>query len=416
MSEEVAKRILDGRSWSAFCRALEEAGQAVLRPETPNTAFDRAEGFRYLTRLLRAGLESQLEFSDPRRPGFYQLSNETLKIGNDNPDNIYWNASVSGRHEYRIRGTRGNARLLCFASKGGSYATDGTMQPTGELHERELVVDADGRYEILVSCKRQPGNWLPMRPETTSLVVRQTFDDRRRGRAGAASRSSASTRASSRPLDPAALEAALLRAVGFVRGTANLFVDWMRDFGAHVNQLPPNDQLDVSARRRRLQHLLLQQPLAPRARPGAADRAAPHPALRRLELPALELLDGVARLPPPAHPHQPAPGGARAGRPRAHRRGASRPRPALPQLADHGRAPRGRHAVPLDRRGRAPGGRRASCVSRSWQAWRSQARSEAQPSEVQRNDPARYGFKWRARYSAKSRASCASVMPNSASV
>jgi hypothetical protein len=242
MSEESAKRILDGRSWSAFCHALEEAGQAVLRPETPNTAFDRAEGLRYLTRLLRAGLESQLEFADPCRPGFYQLSNETVKIGNDNPDNIYWNATVSGRHEYRIRGTRGNARLLCFASKGGSYATDGTMQPTGELHEKELEVDADGRYEIRVSCARQPGNWLPMRPETTSIVVRQTFDDRRTAEPARLAIECLDPGALA-PLDPAALEAALLRAVGFVRGTANMFVDWMRDFGAHVNQLPPNDQL-----------------------------------------------------------------------------------------------------------------------------------------------------------------------------
>ena len=115
---EALERIVDGRSWSAFCRALEQAGQAVLRSGTPATPFDRAEGFRYLTRLLRAGLESQLEHADPRQPGFFQLSNETIKIGNDNPDNVYWNAHISGRHEYRITGTRGDARLLGVRDQG----------------------------------------------------------------------------------------------------------------------------------------------------------------------------------------------------------------------------------------------------------------------------------------------------------
>ena len=242
MSEaDALARLVDGRAWSAFCRALEEAGQAVLREGTPTDAFDRAEGFRYLTRLLRAGLESQLEFSDPQHPGFFQLSHETLKIGNDNPDNVYWNANVSGRHEYRITGTRGGAPLLAFATKGGSYATDGTMRPTGELHERDLRVGPDGRFEILVSCAQRPGNWLPMTPETTSLVVRQTFADRRREEPARLAIECLDAKASP-SLDPAALADRLLGAVGFVRGTANLFVDWMRSYVKHENQLPADDQ------------------------------------------------------------------------------------------------------------------------------------------------------------------------------
>ena len=43
-------------------------------------------------------------------------------------------------------------------------------------------------------------------------------------------------------LRPEALEPALLRAVAFVKGTANLFVDWMRDYARHENALPPDDQ------------------------------------------------------------------------------------------------------------------------------------------------------------------------------
>ncbi len=51
-------RIVDGTAWRDFSRALERAGDAILQPGTPATVFDRAEGLRYLTRLLRAGLDS----------------------------------------------------------------------------------------------------------------------------------------------------------------------------------------------------------------------------------------------------------------------------------------------------------------------------------------------------------------------
>jgi len=238
---DAEQRILDGSAWRDFCRALERAGDAVLRPETPDDAFDRAEGFRYLTRLLRAGLESQLEFADPRFPGFFQLANETIKIGNDNPDNIYRNANVSGRHRYRIRGTRGDAPYLSFGTKGGGYESDGTMTPTGQLDGDALELAADGSFEVVLSSEPAAGNWLPMLPHTTQLVVRETFTDRatqQPARLAIVRDGPAEDDA----LDPATLEAALQRAVAFVSGTANLFVDWMAAYAAHPNALPPDDQ------------------------------------------------------------------------------------------------------------------------------------------------------------------------------
>ena len=72
---------MDGSPWAAFCAALARAGEQITRPEAPGDPVTRAEGLRYLTRLLRGGLESCVEFGDPRFPAFYSLSHETLKIG-----------------------------------------------------------------------------------------------------------------------------------------------------------------------------------------------------------------------------------------------------------------------------------------------------------------------------------------------
>jgi hypothetical protein len=248
-TSERVRRLADGTAWREFCRALERTGLALLREGAPDDPLQRAEGLRYLTRLLRAGLESQLEYGDPRFPGFFQLSHETVKIGNDNPDNLYLNSNVSGAYEYRIRGTRGSVPYLSFGTKAGGYERDGTLAPTGHLHGRDLAVRPDGSFEIAVSCERGPGNWLPMRPETTQLIVRMTFHDREREeparlrieRVGAEGAPRAGAEGAPR-LDPETVEERLLRAVAFADRTANLFVDWMDLYAAHENALPSDDQ------------------------------------------------------------------------------------------------------------------------------------------------------------------------------
>src|SRR5262249_38713817 len=162
-------------------------------------------------------------------------------IGNDNPDNIYLNSNVSGLYEYRITGTRGTMPYLSFGTKSGGYERDGTMVPTGKLDGRDLVLGPNGELEIIASAKKQPGNWLPMKPETTSLIVRMTFHDREKeipaklkieriGGEGAPA------------IDPETFEDALQRSLSFVNRTAKLFVDWMNAYSAHENGLPSDDQ------------------------------------------------------------------------------------------------------------------------------------------------------------------------------
>ena len=241
MSTAAERRISDGTAWRDFCRALERAGDAILREETPSDPFHRAQGLRYLTRLLRAGLESHVESSDPCYPRFYQLANDTIKIGNDNPDNVYHNANVDGAHDYRIRGQRGTVPYLTFITYGGGYEKDGTMLPTGQLDLADIECEPDGSFEIVVSQEKQPRNWLPLKPSSSTMVVRQTFHDRSR-EVPASYTIECIEPDRTDTLQVEAIEPALQRAAAFVEGTANLFVDWMERFATHTNELPPNDQ------------------------------------------------------------------------------------------------------------------------------------------------------------------------------
>lgn len=249
MSErDSERRILDGSAWSEFCRALERAGEVVLRPGSPLDPFDRAEGFRYLSRLARVALESHIEFADPLFPVLRRPAHETVKIGADNPDNHYQSAAISGAHEYRIRGTRGTVHYLGFGTYAGSYGTSGRRGQTGYLDAREMRIEPDGSFEIVLSCREpRSTNWLRMEPDTSSLIVRQTFRDRANERIAELHIERIGAADKPAPLTPAFLDRGLQAAAAYVHGTASLFADWAEGFAKRKNELPRFDAAVAAA-------------------------------------------------------------------------------------------------------------------------------------------------------------------------
>jgi len=241
MSDTDLELLRSGELWTRFCDDLKAAGQQVLADGAPTDDLTRAEGFRYLTRLLRLSLEKNIEYNDPGFPQFYSLSHETAKIGNDNPDNFYQNCAVDGSLDYRIRGNAGSVSYLSIESKAGSFAGEGDMAPTGHVELAELDVDAQGNFELIVSAREHSGNWLPMSAASDNILVRQTFRDRRREKK-AELQIECLNPAGSDDLSPEEFSASLSSVVPFITGTAGLFRQWMGVFAQHINELPPNDQ------------------------------------------------------------------------------------------------------------------------------------------------------------------------------
>ena len=62
------QRVVSGAAWDEFCDTLKAAGAAMLAPGAPRDPFNQAEGYRYLARLARAGLENYLECADVEVP------------------------------------------------------------------------------------------------------------------------------------------------------------------------------------------------------------------------------------------------------------------------------------------------------------------------------------------------------------
>ncbi len=177
--DEITEKVVDGTAWREFCDLLADAGEAILAEGNPTDPLDRAEGFRMLTRLLRGALESKLEYGRASQPTLVCTCHETIKIVGENPDNHYLGASLDGKYDYRIRGTRGEAKWISFNLFSGAGFGGGGPGTGATMHEEQMHIEPDGSFEVVISQHEQPGNWLRSESATRSIAIRQTFVDRR---------------------------------------------------------------------------------------------------------------------------------------------------------------------------------------------------------------------------------------------
>lgn len=172
-------RIMEGTAWETLCATLLRASQRVMGDGVPDSPREGAEGFRYLTRFLAAGIVSCVSHDDPDYPVFGRMIDYTMPWGLDNPDCLYLYAPLRGGAEYRIWGNLGSANHIDFQVNFGHYAngdisTWGTIASGGGM---DLETDADGRLELCVGGEERGGNWLPSREDAEFMLVRQYFDD-----------------------------------------------------------------------------------------------------------------------------------------------------------------------------------------------------------------------------------------------
>ena len=240
---DAEQQVIDGTAWDEFCDALKEAGKVIRSEKAPKDSFNQAEGYRYLARLLRGGLESFLEFRDPLFPQLRCGAHETIKLGADNPDNRYESAPINPAYDYRITGTRGTVNYLGISSIINRYAVDGTMEVTGHIDHRQMDLGPNGEIDIILSKEEKPGNWLPLGESANSITVRQTFQDRENeARAEMTIERIGAKDDRPAPLTAEKLQRGLQGAAMFVHGSAKMFEDWAESFLPTLNDLPPADQ------------------------------------------------------------------------------------------------------------------------------------------------------------------------------
>jgi hypothetical protein len=163
-----------GEAWRRFSERIAALGAVVTQEGAPTSARERAEGYRYLARLVTANLDQWIRRGDPDDPRVLWLNDSW---GLPNADAVYTTVPLRGDGVYEVTGQRGSVHWLNFQLTAGWFGTDQPMRVVSEVSGHEIAVAEDGRFRLVLGGPEQKSNWLPMAPDASALTIRQFFYD-----------------------------------------------------------------------------------------------------------------------------------------------------------------------------------------------------------------------------------------------
>ncbi len=244
---EAGGRLVRGEAWEDFCDTLKTAGRVIEAFGDEPSDQERAEWYRFLTRMIRNGCERMVENCEPERPRLRDAPwRQSINVQSPDQDHLMCEF-VDGRHEYRITGERGTIPYFVMATWSApqprdlgarSWAPRGVdglaefdptnLTTTSFLSSRDLAFDDDGRFEVVLSQKPQDGNWLGLAPETTGVLIRTVYSDRSK-EVPPTLRIERLDAPRPRPIRPAEMSEGLAKAGQIVLGYAELVRAWWQN-------------------------------------------------------------------------------------------------------------------------------------------------------------------------------------------
>jgi hypothetical protein len=155
----------DGAAWTAVRDALTFAVAKIEGDPEPLNDRERADGNRYVLRMLAAVTQGATLALDPDRPEFLTMLDAVRSVGAAGADIDYDVAAVRPDTAYRVHGVRGDATYVGICVYAGAGA-DGASAIVASVDVDE-VVRPDGSF-----------TWEFRHPEAARVIVRQYFHDR----------------------------------------------------------------------------------------------------------------------------------------------------------------------------------------------------------------------------------------------
>ena len=163
---------------------------------------------------------------------------------------------VDGSHDYRIHGNRGDLPYFVMATwtapqpddfgarnwapraAAGLVEFDPTnLTTTSFLASPDMAFDSEGNFEVIVSGRRHPGNWLPLAPDATGILIRSVHH-RREAERDAVMQIERLDQPQARPVRPEEVSRGLAKAGQTVLGYAELVrVWWQENLSKRPNQI-----------------------------------------------------------------------------------------------------------------------------------------------------------------------------------
>lgn len=241
------ERLVSGRAWDDYCETLKVAGRNIERFGDEPSDLERAEWYRFLTRLARNGLERMVENCEPDRPRLRDAPwRQSINVQSPDQDHLMAEF-VDGRHEYRIVGNRGTLPYFVMATWTAPQPADvgdrdwapegvpglerfdpSNLTTTSFLSSRDIEFDENGDFEVIVSQKPRDRNWLGLQPESVGILIRTVYHDRGTV-VPPTMRIERLDGPRPRPTTPAEMSAGLAKAGQLVLGYAELVRAWWFD-------------------------------------------------------------------------------------------------------------------------------------------------------------------------------------------
>jgi hypothetical protein len=167
------------QAWNAFARELGRIGEKITGPTGARTPRERAEGYRYLVRLLSAAHELEME-SDRTHPRLARMMTPLRKFKGDGTDTLYHEAKLDERLAYRLVVRRGQG--LFFSATVYAYDEHGRYKIVDTLIDEQMRFEDVGGEQVAtihLSASRPEGaaHWIRLEGERPILFMREYFPE-----------------------------------------------------------------------------------------------------------------------------------------------------------------------------------------------------------------------------------------------
>jgi len=259
---DAGKRLLTGQAWDDYCDMLRLTGHYIDKfGGNDITDLDRAEWYRFVTRIARNGMERFMENSERNRPRLI-ISTWRTSINVTNPDQDHLLAELYPENDYIISGNRGTTPYFIIATwtwpqpadpGARNWAPQGIAglkefnpaisRTTAFLSSDNIKFSANGDFEVRLSQREQPGNWLKTSANDTGILIRIVHHERSK-EVSPTMRIARVDHVKPVPVSPADVSTGLARSGQVILGNVEQTRAWWQDiFSKRMNMLQFSQQL-----------------------------------------------------------------------------------------------------------------------------------------------------------------------------
>ena len=166
-------------AWNSFADALKQIGEKITAPTGARGGRERAEGYRYLLRLISAAQDLEME-SDRRYPMLRRMMTPIRKFKGDGTDTLYREAKLDENLVYRLTLRRGDD--LFYSATVYAYDESDAYYIVDHLIDDDIQWDnvfGEQTAEVYLSEKRPDDvrNWIELKGRNPILFTREYFED-----------------------------------------------------------------------------------------------------------------------------------------------------------------------------------------------------------------------------------------------